>query len=77
MLVITGGKQTLNLMVFAQSACDSCKNVALKMQVQGDNRAVTALDLPGYHLEFKVPTMEASADASAWTEQISVQVNGN
>jgi hypothetical protein len=79
MLVITGEKQTLNVLVFAQNACDSCKTEALRMAVQGDSRIVTSLDLPGYHFDFKVPRMEAvketASDSSAWVEQVAVQVN--
>lgn len=77
MLTISGEKQTLNVMVFAQSACETCKTEALKMMVQGDNRIVTAMDLPGYHLEFKAPRTESAGkeDASPWVEQVSVHVN--
>jgi hypothetical protein len=77
MLTISGQKQTLNVMVFAQSACDSCKTEALKMTVQGDNRVVTAMDLPGYHLEFKAPRTETAdkEETSPWVEQVSVHVN--
>jgi hypothetical protein len=79
MLVITGKKQTLNVLVFAQSACDSCKTEALRMMVEGDTRIVTSLDLPGYHLDFKVPRMEAvketASNPSAWVEQVAVHVN--
>jgi hypothetical protein len=79
MLVISGEKQTLNVMVFAQSACDSCKTEALRMTVQGDNRIVTSLDLPGYHLDFKAPRTESAGkeDTSAWIEQVAVHVNPN
>ena len=77
MLTISGEKQTLNVMVFAQSACETCKTEALKMTVQGDNRIVTAMDLPGYHLEFKAPRTESAGkeDTSPWVEQVSVHVN--
>ena len=78
-LVITGKKQTLNVFVFAQSACDSCKTEALRMTVEGDTRMVTSLDLPGYHIDFKVPRMEAvketASNPSPWVEQVAVHVN--
>ena len=81
MLVISGEKQTLNVMVFAQAACESCKNESLRMTVQGSSRIVTSLDLPGYHLEFKTPRMENAketvADSSPWVEQIPLNVNDN
>jgi hypothetical protein len=79
MLMITGGKQTLSVLVFAQNACDSCKTEALRTMVRGDSRIVTSLDLPGYHIDFKVPRMEAvketAGDTSAWVEQVAVHVN--
>jgi hypothetical protein len=75
MLVISGEKHTLSVMVFAQSACESCKTEALRMSVQGEKRIVTSLDLPGYHLDFKAPKTEDSEAASAWVEQVSVKVN--
>jgi len=79
MLVITGEKQTLSVLVFSQNTCDSCKSEALRMAVQGDRRTVTSLDLPGYHFDFKVPRMEAvketASDSSPWVEQVAVQVN--
>jgi hypothetical protein len=79
MLIITGGKQTLSVLVYAHNACESCKTVTIKMTVQGDSRVVTSMDLPGYHLDFKKPRMEnaqeASADTSSWVEQISAQVD--
>jgi len=78
MLVITGQKQTINVLVPSQAACDSCKNEALKMKVQGDTRIITAMDLPGYHVDFKTPraegAQEAANDASAWVEQVAVHV---
>jgi hypothetical protein len=78
MLVITGEKQTLHVMVFAQSACTTCKNEALRMKVQGDKRIVTSFDVPGYHLDFKAPRTEsANADVTdSWIELVSVQVDG-
>ncbi|SRR5579871_1214884 len=81
MLVISGQKQTLNVMVFPQAACETCKTEALKMTVQGSSRMVTGLDLPGYHMEFKTPRMENAkedmADSSPWVEQIPLTVNDN
>lgn len=80
MLIISGGKQTVTVMVFPQSACESCKTEAIKMTVQGDSRVVTSFDLPGYHLEFKAPHMEnakETMDASPWTEQVPVRVNSD
>jgi hypothetical protein len=78
MLVITGGKQSFTVLVFAQAVCDSCKTQALKMMVQGDTRIVTSMDLPGYHLDFKAPRMENAKEntsGTSWTEQVAVQVD--
>jgi hypothetical protein len=79
MLVVSGGKQTLSLLVFAHNACESCKTVTLKMTVQGDRRIVSSMDLPGYHLDFKMPRVEnakeTANDSSSWVEQISVHVD--
>lgn len=79
MLIITGGKQTLSLLVYAHNACESCKTVTIKMTVQGESRVVSSMDLPGFHLDFKKPRMEntqgAAADTSSWVEQISARVD--
>ena len=78
MLVITGEKQTVNVLVPSQAACDTCKTEALKMKVLGETRVITAMDLPGYHVEFKTTrtegAQEASNDSSAWIEQVAVHV---
>ena len=79
MLVVTGNKQTLNVLVFAHNTCESCKSVALKMTVQGDSRIISSMDLPGYHLDFKMPHMEnakeTANDSTAWVEQVNVKVD--
>lgn len=79
MLMITGGKQSLSVLVFAHNACESCKTVTLKMTVQGDSRVITSMDLPGYHLEFKAPRMEdakaTASDSSSWVEQVNVHTD--
>jgi hypothetical protein len=78
-LVITGGKQTLSMLVFAHNTCDSCKTVVLKMTVQGESRTITSMDLPGYHLDFKAPRMEnakeSAGDSSSWVEQVNVRTD--
>src|SRR5690242_4424880 len=51
-LSVRGANQTFDMFVFAQSACETCRNGALKVAVQGDNRVVTSLDLPGFHMDF-------------------------
>ena len=79
MLTVTGNKQSLNVLVFAHNTCESCKSVALKMTVQGDSRIITSMDLPGYHLDFKMPRVESAKetanDSTAWVEQVNVKVD--
>jgi hypothetical protein len=81
-LSVRGANQTLDILVFAQSACESCRNGALKLAVQGDNRVVTSLDLPGFHVDFKSrqsasETEKQLAKAHASSEQVAVHVNSN
>jgi len=84
-LKIQGKTQTLEIMMFAQYACTSCKNGALNLDVAGDNRVVTALDLPGFHVDF-ASSGRSSAERErqlartkqpARTEQVAVQVGSN
>jgi|HubBroStandDraft_6_1064221.scaffolds.fasta_scaffold48950_3 hypothetical protein len=82
MLVVTGEKQSMDLYVFAHSACETCRNAGLTLQVQGDHRVVTALSLPGFHVDFSVRGTLVDAKAQAdnstpYSEQIDVSVNPN
>lgn len=82
MLVVTGEKQSLDIYVFAQSACETCRNAGLTIEVQGDHRAVTSLRLPGFHVDFSVrgSLVDAKAQSdhvTAYSEQIDVRVNPN
>jgi hypothetical protein len=82
LLVVTGAKQSLDIYVFAQSACDTCRTAGLTLAVQGDNRVVTGLNLPGFHVDFSVrgSLVDAKAEmgqAPVSTEQIDVRVNHN
>jgi hypothetical protein len=81
LLTVRGAKKTVDIMIFAQSACETCQSSALKIAVQGDNRAVTSLDLPGYHVDFKTrqstAEREESSKVPASTEQVAVHVNPN
>jgi hypothetical protein len=81
-LSVRGGNKDLEIMVFAQSACERCQSGALKLAVQGDNRVVTSLDLPGFHMDFKASRSaaqkeEQSHKATAPTEQVAVHVDSN
>ena len=78
-LSVHGAKQALTMLIFAQSACETCRNGALKVAVQDDNRVVTSLDLPGYHLNFKVRQSAAErgeelAKTPMPSEQVAVRV---
>lgn len=80
LLSIQGAKKTLDFFVFEQSACATCQNGALKVAVQGDNRVVTSMDLPGYHVEFKdrrskAAREEQSRKAPAPSEQVAVHID--
>ncbi len=81
-LSVRGAKQTLDILIFDQSACETCRSSALKVAVQGENRVVTSLDLPGFHVNFKVHESaaergERSAKAPAPSEQVAVHVGSN
>jgi hypothetical protein len=80
MLVVSGEKQSMDIYVFAQSACETCRNAGLTLQVQGDRRFVTSLSLPGFRVDFGVrgTLMDAKAEAdnsTPYSEQIDVSVN--
>ncbi len=82
MLVVTGEKQSMDLYVFAQSACETCRNAGLTIEVQGDHRSVTSLRLPGFHVDFSargsfVDAKAESEHVTPYSEQIDVRVNPN
>ena len=82
MLVVSGEKQSMDIYVFAQSACETCRNAGLTLEVLGDHRVVTSLSLPGFHVDFSVRgslvDAKAQADnATPYSEQIDVRVNPN
>jgi hypothetical protein len=80
-LMVSGAKKTLDIMIFAQSACETCRSGAMKVAVQGDNRVVTSLDLPGFHVDFNNRRSPAEREelskVPASTEQVAVHVNSN
>jgi hypothetical protein len=80
MLVVSGEKQSMDLYVFAQSACETCKNAGLTIEVQGDHHVVTSLSLPGFRVNFSsrgtLVDAKAQVDNSTpYSEQIDVSVN--
>jgi hypothetical protein len=77
-LSVRGAKNTLDILIFAQSACETCRSGELKVAMQGDNRVVTSLDLPGFHVNFKVHESPAEfAKTPALSEQVAVHVATN
>lgn len=81
-LAVEGAGETLDILVFTQAACDTCHKGELTVDIDGDNRVVTSLELPGFHLNFNSnssgrQTAKQLNKAPANNEQISVQVNQN
>jgi hypothetical protein len=78
LLTVRGSKQALDVLVFAQSACETCRGAALNLA--SDNRVVTSMELPGYRVDFTSGWSKAEreqARKSPASEQIAVQVNSN
>jgi hypothetical protein len=79
MLVVSGAKLSMSIYVFAQAACETCRNAALTLQVQGARRVITALSLPGFHVDFSsrtalVDAKEQADNSTPYSEQIDIQV---
>ena len=82
LLSVRGAKQDLDVLIFAQSACETCRSSALKVMLQGENRVVTSLDLPGFHVKYKVHESAAErgeqlVKTPAPSEQVAVHVDPN
>lgn len=82
LLSVRGANKNLDLLVFAQSACEKCRNGALKVAVNGDNRVVTSLELPGFHMDFAHPRSAAQREEESRknptaSEQVAVHVDQN
>lgn len=81
-LTVEGSKHTLNILVFTQAACQTCRKGELTLSVNGDDRVVTAMELPGYHVDFKSDWSSAQREQQArktmkHSEQVAAQVNPN
>ena len=78
-LKVEGKGGVLDIMVFAQSACNTCTKGALTLDTAGDNRIVTSLELPGFRMDFNSNSNGRQSaklnKAQSNTEQVSVQVN--
>jgi hypothetical protein len=81
LLVVRGAKQSLNLYIYRESACETCRNSSLNLEVRGNNRAVSSLELSGFRVNFKVQQSasekEQMSKIPASAEQVAVQVDSN
>jgi hypothetical protein len=81
LLSVHGKNKALDIMIFAQSACETCKKGALQLEMQGSTRVVTSLDLPGFHVDFNGRRSPAEREemgkATTPSEQIAVHVDSN
>jgi len=82
LLKVRSQKKAIDILVFAQSACETCRNSALKLAVAGNKRVVTSMELPGFHMDFNGnrsadENEEMSRQAPVTTEQVAVQVHSN
>jgi hypothetical protein len=80
LLMVHGAAQAVNLYIFNESNCRTCQTASLNLAVRNDNRVVTSLDLPGFHVNFKVRQSAAEkreelAKTAAPSEQVAVDVN--
>jgi hypothetical protein len=77
-LKVRGANRAIDLYMFNESVCEKCRNASLNLAIQNDNRVVTSLELPGFHVNFKVrQSEEAFAKNPSSSEQVAVHVNSN
>jgi len=79
-LLMVHGIEVVNLYIYNESTCRTCQTASLNLAVRNDNRVVTSLDLPGFHVNFKVHQSAAEkredlAKTPASSEQVAVHVN--
>jgi hypothetical protein len=81
LLVVHGAKQSLNVFIYGESACMTCRNSSLNLEVHGNNRAVSSMDLSGFHVNFKLKQSarekEEMSKIPASNEQVAVQTDSN
>ena len=79
-LILRSSTVTMSFLVYPQPACATCKEAALKIAVQGDNRVATSMELAGYHVDLN-PSPSASGEESVKiqgeSEQVAVQLDAN
>jgi hypothetical protein len=79
LLVRDANQQVVNLFIYSQSACESCRTASLNLAVRNDDRVVTSLDLPGFHVDFNAHESAAQrkeqlAKTPLPSEQVAVHV---
>ena len=80
LLSVRGKNQALDILVFAQSACSTCKNSAITLE--NGSRVVSSLDLPGFRVNFNNRPSASQREqegrkAPAKSEQVAIQINPN
>ena len=77
-LKVRGANRLMDLYIFNESTCEKCRHASLNLAVKNDSRVVTSLELPGFHVNFKVrQSEEAFAKNPSPSEQVAVHVNSN
>ena len=77
-LKVRGANRVMDLYIFNESTCEKCRHASLNLAVKNDSRVVTSLELPGFHVNFKVrQSEEAFAKNPSPSEQVAVHVNSN
>jgi hypothetical protein len=82
LLMVRGEKQTFNWLIYPESACSTCQHGSLNLEVRGDDRMVTSLELTGFHVDFKSHESAKEREKQlgkvrAHSEQVAVKVNPN
>lgn len=82
LLTVRGTKQKIDMFIRAERECETCQNGTLNLTVQGDQVAVTSMNLAGIHANFKFrqlsgATVEESAKTPKSSEQVAVHVDPN
>ena len=81
LLVVHGAKRSLNVLIYGESACMTCRNSSLNLEVHGNNRAVSSMELSGFHVNFKLKQSarekEEMSKIPASNEQVAVQTDSN
>jgi len=81
LLEVRGEKQKVTAFVRGEWACETCENAKLYLAAQGNQFAVTSMDVAGFHATFKVRqsagAREELAKMPKQSEQVAVHVNPN